>query len=327
MNPFSSFFSRPGETRWGDVLSNRQPGEGKFIFVGVAEDIGIRANGGRPGAALTPLAVFQSLALIPVNKRGNNAQIDAGWLWVNVEDLQAKADHLHYPQDVTALRDLVARVDERVKAALLPLFLSGQVPIVVGGGHNNAFPLLCAVKEALGRPLHVINLDPHPDCRTLEGRHSGNGFSYAHAAGALEKYFVMGLSEYGTNQSSLDMLEQTPGWSFATYESFAIRGETTREHARTQAFDHMQSEPFGLELCADGIAHCPSSAETSMGSDWPFVAQMAYQAGQTGYCAYVHLAEASIGLCPLSQRSSLARAVAYTGIQFIQGLLHQQEER
>jgi formiminoglutamase len=38
--------------------------------------------------------------------------------------------------------------------------------------------------------VNAINFDAHSDFRILEGRHSGNGFSYAYEEGFLKKYFI-----------------------------------------------------------------------------------------------------------------------------------------
>ena len=49
---------RPGELRIGDCL--RLPGDAPFVLFGIAEDLGIRTNGGRAGAAKTPEGIFPS---------------------------------------------------------------------------------------------------------------------------------------------------------------------------------------------------------------------------------------------------------------------------
>lgn len=313
MNPFETFVARPGERRLGDVLQTQDPGQGSFVLVGVAEDIGIRANMGRPGAAATPAAVFNAIAQLPVNDwlSGDNL----GWLWVDVEDLQEKSQGI---QDVAELRTLTTEVDVRVQTALEPLFKQGQIPILIGGGHNNAYPLLMAAAQSMG-PLNALNLDPHPDVRALEGRHSGNGFSYAKEAGALSRYGVLGLSEHGVNAASLAQLQETAGWTYETFESWGIRGEQSMDKARERLLLHVQQSPFGFEVCADGIADCPSSAMSHIGWSWLDVAETAYRAGQTGQCAYLHIAEASVGLAAPPTQNALAKSVAYSVVQFIRG--------
>jgi formiminoglutamase len=47
--------------------------------------------------------------------------------------------------------------------------------------------------------VNAINFDAHSD-RILEGRHSGNGFSYAYEEGFLKKYFIFGLHENYTSK-------------------------------------------------------------------------------------------------------------------------------
>ena len=314
MNPFDSYTPRAGERRLGDLLRNRPAGEGRYIIVGVPEDIGVRANLGRMGAAETPGAVFQSLAAMPCYEGVES--MDLGWAWVDVADLQANSLQHQGPEAVSAWRELVAEVDARVAAVLTPLIAQGKIPVLIGGGHNNAYPLLQSLAATHG-PVHALNFDPHPDCRALEGRHSGNGFSYAHAHGYLDRYVVLGLSEYGANEASRGMLASTPGWTSFPYEAWAVRGEMDFDTARRLALEHVQAGPFGLEVCADGIQGCPSSAQTMLGWSWESVAQTAYLAGQTGQARYLHLAEVSIGLCPEVQRPALARAVAWTALQFI----------
>ena len=89
MNPFDSYTPRAGERRLGDLLRNRPAGEGRYIIVGAPEDIGVRANLGRMGAAETPGAVFQSLAAMPCYEGVES--MDLGWAWVDVADLQAQS--------------------------------------------------------------------------------------------------------------------------------------------------------------------------------------------------------------------------------------------
>jgi len=62
---------------------------------------------------------------------------------------------------------------------------------------NNAYPILKGTAGALGasKGINCVNCDPHADFRDLEGRHSGNGFSYAYADRFLSRYFIFGLHE------------------------------------------------------------------------------------------------------------------------------------
>jgi formiminoglutamase len=48
--------------------------------------------------------------------------------------------------------------------------------------------------------VNAINFDAHSDFRILEGRHSGNGFSYAYEEGFLKNILFFGLHENYTSK-------------------------------------------------------------------------------------------------------------------------------
>ena len=298
--PWSHLYTpRAGEQRIGDSLAPL--GEAPFVLLGIAEDLGVRANGGRPGAADSPEAVLRALLNVPCNDwvRGSD------FAWGGILDLQGASS--------------VDAIDAAVHAAVLPWIRSGAVPLVVGGGHNNALPLLWAASEAHGKPIHALNLDPHPDVRELEGRHSGNGFSYAKERGYLERYAVLGLSEYAVNASSLERLKSTKGWAFETFESWAVRGETSWESALDRMLGHVQIGPFGLEIDVDGITGAPSSAQTASGWSWLQARELAYRAGQTGHVTYVHLTELALGYATEGERPGQAKAAAMLLLDVVRG--------
>ena len=66
-----------------------------------------------------------------------------------------------------------------------------KIPIIVGGGHNNAYGIIKGSALALNKKINVLNIDAHADFRPLEGRHSGNGFSYAFHEGFIKNIMHM----------------------------------------------------------------------------------------------------------------------------------------
>jgi len=298
--PWSHLYSpRAGEQRLGDALAPL--GQAPFVLLGAAEDLGVRANGGRPGAAESPEGVFRALLNIPCNGWVRGGELS----WGGILDLRSAAS--------------VEAVDEAVHAAVGPWMKAGLVPLVVGGGHNNAYPLLRAASEAAGAPVNALNLDPHPDVRALEGRHSGNGFSYAREHGLLDRYAVLGLSEYAVNSASLDRLNTTPGWTYETLESWAVRGETSWESAMDRMLGHVQKGRFGLEIDVDGITGAPSSAQTASGLTWLQARELAYRAGQTGQVSYLHLTELALNYASEGERPGQAKAAAMLLLDFVRG--------
>ena len=89
-----------------------------------------------------------------------------------------------------------------------PYVIKGYIPIVIGGGHNNAYPIIKTISESFNQAIHVFNLDPHADCRALEGRHSGNSFSYAKEHGFIDQYTVFGLHKNYNSEFIYSYLEK-----------------------------------------------------------------------------------------------------------------------
>ena len=165
-----------------------------------------------------------------------------------------------------------------------------------------------------------MNLDPHSDTRELEGRHSGNPFSYAKEAKFLKNYAVLGLHESAINEMSLKKFNDDPNWTYFSFEEWAFRGNTTFSKSLDLAIQHVsKSSVFGLEICADGIKGCPCSAAIQHGWSWEQVFDVAFQSGQTGRCEYIHLAEVALPLADPNIQMSIAKSSIAVLLAFIKG--------
>ena len=47
-------------------------------------------------------------------------------------------------QSITSLRKKVSEIDELVCPLIEKIIAAGKIPIVIGGGHNNAYPIIKA---------------------------------------------------------------------------------------------------------------------------------------------------------------------------------------
>jgi len=314
---------RNGESRWGEVLENSpwdRP-DVRYVLVGIPEDIGVRANGGVAGAAHTPEAVFRALC----NLQSNRWTPSGVGLWglVEVDDLQHLSQGLDSRQsaDLERLRELTSEVDNRVQSVLLSIFQAGKIPVVLGGGHNNAYPLLAAAFAHRGAPLDALNLDAHTDWRPLEGRHSGNGFTAARQAGVLSHYAVWGLQESYTPEALWNDFAGDSKRSYATYESFAVRQEWSEDDAFARCLQFLRPDaPFGLEVDVDVASNFPSSAQSATGVGVQSLRQKVYQAAQTQRPAYLHLCEAH-AIDPEGRPiPGVAKALAALVVDFIRGM-------
>ena len=90
---------------------------------------------------------------------------------------EAKNLDFNATNDRKRLSELVNQIDKEVVHTITSIVKTGKIPIIIGGGHNNAYGNIKGTALAKGKPINAVNLDAHSDFRILEGRHSGNGFS------------------------------------------------------------------------------------------------------------------------------------------------------
>ncbi|MCF1430132.1 MAG: formimidoylglutamase [Shewanella sp.] len=285
--------TRPGETKLGQnfqLLDNFTPQALKqvkaagahFALLGISEDIGPRANLGQHGAD----DCFSSAVRYFGNLQAN--RFFDGHQCLLIGDL-----HLQNPADsLDSLRQSVAELDDAVTEVISALLQVGLEPVVIGGGHNNAFGLLRALSTFHRAGVAAVNLDPHCDFRPLEGRHSGNSFSYAASQGYLNRYHILGLHEQKNSETSLQQLE-TFGGSWHSFQDIWVRRRLPLEQALSEIIDTNQTLPLGLELDLDAISELPSSAITFAGV--PLLDACHYVSAMASNCPcqYLHLAEAA----------------------------------
>lgn len=277
---------RERETRIGEDIGVHQNAPGAVI-IGIPEDIGVRANFGRPGAAGAWKAFLSSFVNLPVTASYDATTISL-LAEVPVADLMAQSATPDV--SIATLREMCATIDQRVELALRTALPRSQELVLIGGGHNNAFPLLCAFSETRSTPAHVINFDAHTDCRPLEGRHSGNAFSYAYAQGRIASYTVIGLDE---DTFSLENDEATRIGDFSMITLRELAAEGCLESAlfsRLRAFAKSNG-PIGVEVDLDVIPFMPSSAMSPSGIPLPALLAAVGFLAETLDCAYLHLPE------------------------------------
>ncbi|NCO73248.1 MULTISPECIES: formimidoylglutamase [Shewanella] len=276
-------------TQWSLAQNARQAKSAgaQFAIIAIAEDVGPRANLGRGGADDAFIASMQQLLNLQSNRflNGNECAILG----------QISLDHsLPITASIEQLRDATAQLDDIVITAISDVMQAGLEPIVIGGGHNNAYGLLMATKAITGLPVAAVNLDPHSDFRPREGRHSGNGFSYAAANGALDHYHILGLHELKNSEQTLEQLSLF-GATWNSVQQIWIRRELSLETALKQIAKSLNQTqlPVALELDVDAIANMPSSAATFAGIPLLDACHYVHYIAKHCSCRYAHFAEAA----------------------------------
>ncbi|AUS06642.1 formimidoylglutamase [Pseudotamlana carrageenivorans] len=264
-----------------------------FVIIGLPEDIGVFANYGQMGASKT----WESTLSVLLNIQSNVYTKAERVLILGHLDFSSELETLNKlnaskKKDITKARNLVEKIDQYVSHLVYQIVLAGKKPIIIGGGHNNAYGNLKGASLALGRPVNAINLDAHSDFRSEEGRHSGNGFSYASAEGFLNHYFVFGLHENYSSKGILKTLNDSKNIKYNTFEALEIRNELKFRKELKRAALFICEAPFGIEIDCDAIENIASSAMTPSGFSVTKTRQFLHNFAIEENAVYLHLCEA-----------------------------------
>ncbi len=320
---------RSGEIKFGEKMFTIPKGvepkiflescEAKYVLLGIPEDIGVRANLGRPGTHSAWESAVKSIANIQHNRfcKGNRILI-LGQL--DVAEEMKKAEEIDYQnvENRFELSKLVTKIDKDLTHIMCTIVKAGKIPIIIGGGHNNAYGNIKGTALAKGKAINAINFDAHSDFRILEGRHSGNGFSYAYEEGFLKKYFIFGLHESYTSKSVLDLIKKTDQRvKYNTYDSIKITKEKSFEFEMEYGMNHVKSDFFGLEIDLDALPNIASSAMTMSGFSIEEVRHFVHYFGKNPNVAYLHICEGAPDLADSKNSHLIGKLIAYLVTDFI----------
>lgn len=152
--------------RWHQMIEPWQPGAAKGVaLLGFACDEGVRRNQGRTGAAKAPTELRRALANLPWHL--DRPLYEAGDIACNDGDLEG--------------------AQQRLGKAVHALLADGQLPVVLGGGHEVAYGSFLGLANqvtASSTPastpvLGILNFDAHFDLRAAEQATSGTPFAQA----------------------------------------------------------------------------------------------------------------------------------------------------
>lgn len=312
---------REGEIKLGQTLQisaddNLNNFNGKFVILGIPEDIGVRANGGIGGAS----TVFQAFLKAFVNTQ-NTSKLDGNQFLLlgkictqNLMDLSKNAE-------INTLRNLTKKLDDLVFPVIQHIVSHGKIPIVIGGGHNNAFPILKGCSLAFKKPINTINLDAHSDFRKTEGRHSGNGFRYAYETKYLKKYALLGLHEAYNSQNIIEELNKSPNFLPILFEDVFLRNKETFTEAQQRSIAFVKDDKFGIELDLDTLQNTLSSAWTPVGVSTTQTLNYLYNCGKEKQACYLHLTEAIYERADGFKNPLIGKLLTYMVHAFCKGVL------
>lgn len=297
----------------------------KYVLFGIPEDIGVKANGGVGGADTSWFPFLTSFLNIQSNDflQGDEILLLGHFDFADVEAL-IEANAHSYDEKVEAYRHAVNMVDEDVEQLAKIITEKNKIPVAIGGGHNNAYPLIKGTAKGLYKAgvlqlaqINCINLDAHTDYRPAEGRHSGNSFRYAEDDGYLQKYCVVGVHENYIPQNVWIDIVNNPFLDLITYEDIFIHEKRNFIQAVAHATGFTEDMHTGIELDLDCIQHTLSSAATPSGISELHARQYLNFSAVDCKVAYLHICEGAGSLEDGRTSETTGKLISYLVSDFI----------
>ncbi|WP_309990174.1 formimidoylglutamase [Arthrobacter pascens] len=244
------------------------------VILGFCSDEGVRRNKGRTGAAKAPAAIRSALG--PLAFHLDRPVLDAGD--VAVRDGQLEAGQARAGVAVSSLLD------------------TGNLTVLLGGGHETAFASYLGVagSEAVrtGQRLGVLNLDAHFDLRDEPAPSSGTPFlqmAEAEAAAGRElKYAVVGISQPNNTRALFTTADRLG-------VKYLLDEDCTPDAVQAFVADFLaEVDVLYLTIDLDVLpaAVAPGvSAPAALGVPLPLVAAVCRQAATSGKLLHADVAE------------------------------------
>lgn len=322
------------ETKLGERLqvlnANQSPEsfvqlDAEYVLFGIPEDIGVQANDGISGASTAWTSFLQYFLNIQSNDflNGDEIAVIGHFDFNDIENL-IDQNAATKEEKLAAYRHAVIAIDEEVEKLVKAITASGKTPIAIGGGHNNAYPMikgsskgLFAAQKISLPQINCINLDAHADYRPTEGRHSGNAIRYAEDDGFLQKYCVVGLQENYLQQNVWVDIVNNPFFDCITFEDIFIHEKRNFHQAVSHAISFTDDNYTGIELDLDAVQNILSSAITPSGITSVNARQYINLCAANAKVAYLNISEGAAQLSDGRTGEATGKLITYLVTDFI----------
>ena len=308
--------TRAGETKVGEkikaITNNKnwldelKKSSATFVVIGIPEDIGVKANLGVGGTHTVWQSFLTSFFNIQHNQFFNTEKI----LLLGEFDFSSYQTKIKN-KPIEYLREVVSEIDIHVANFIQQVVACNKIPIVIGGGHNNAYGNIKGAALGLHQnkkiktpKINAINFDAHADFRALEGRHSGNGFSYAMHDGYLAKYGIVGLHENYMSQTHF-------------FEDIFVREKVSFKTTINKVLQFTKDTYTGLEIDLDAIENVVTSATSPNGFSTTQARQFIHQTASKSKVAYLHICEGATVLDNGLESTTNGKLISYLVSDFV----------
>lgn len=320
-------YLKDNNSDWSTQLSQSPA---KYVLIGIPEDIGVKANHGIGGCDTSWIPFLSAFLNVRSNDFFNGEDMlllghfDFGDIKYLIENNAYTPDEL-----VMAYRHAVNIIDEQVENMLKVIAAAKKIPVIIGGGHNNSYPIIKGVAKGLNKAeiiplsqINAINLDAHADYSPAEGRHSGNGFKYAEEDGYLGKYCIVGLHENYVSQNVLMDMHNNPFVDYISYEDIFLQERKNFIQAIAHATGFTEDTYTGIELDMDAIQYTLSSAATPCGITPLHARQFITFAATDAKVAYLHICEGASQLVDGRKDETTGKLISYLVCDFVKAHSH-----
>ncbi len=270
-----------------------------ICVIGFKSDEGVKRNKGRVGAKAAPDEIREHLFSLPWHF-GNVALYDAG--------------------DVECFGDLELAQDE-LKSLVSVIHAKKLFPMVLGGGHEVAYPSIMGFYENRGRLPYIVNFDAHFDMRDYyEGPTSGTSFrqlgDFCKGRNEQFNYCCIGVQKSGNTLELFDLAkEYKVKWIDVEMIRFNPKG-ALRELSEYVG----NSNDIYLTICMDVFAEYLSpgvSAPQPFGLQLVEFLNLFYTVVNSGKIVGFDIAEVSPPLDVNSMTSSFAARIIFKVLEAI----------
>ncbi|MDJ1471379.1 formimidoylglutamase [Xanthocytophaga flava] len=314
---------REGETKLGEQIVISKAGIAnncQFVLLGIKEDIGVKANLGVGGANTVWDSFLSAFLNIQSTDLFTGKEVQLLGYFDFTEPVHSSDPYIYRKQ--------VEDIDSEVEALVMDIVKQNKIPIVIGGSHANAYPIIKGVYmglqhlHPLSHPsINCINLDAHADFRRKEGRHSGNGFRYAYEEKFLKKYAIVSLHENYNPQTIITEIKQNADIWFCFWEDIFLREKLSFKDAVYSAIEFTNDTLTGIELDLDCMEDVLSSAMTPSGISATLARWYLYTTALQCTVAYLHICEGATQLTDGRKDPTTGKLISYLVSDFVKGFL------
>lgn len=296
-----------------------------YILFGIPEDIGVKANQGIGGSDSAWFPFLSSFLNVQSNDflSGDTVLLLGHFDFTDVK-LLIESNAATADEKIEAYRHAVNSIDEEVEYLVKIITQNKKIPIIIGGGHNNAYPAIKGAAKGLHKAellplsqINCINLDAHADYRPVEGRHSGNAFRYADEDGYLNKYCIIGLHESYLQQNVLTDIVNNPFVNFISYEDIFIHEKKNFIQAIAHATGFTEETYTAIELDLDAVENILASASTPCGVSTLQARQYINFVAVDTKVAYLHICEGATKNDDDREEMNTGKLISYLVSDFI----------